>query len=350
MALAGTRWFVVASPTGSTEGQFFSSVGTASINNSGSSYLNLNAISGGAAISNWGTVNNFPTYSAYSPGLYVRDLINFPYTSSFYTYTDNNTDLDVTSIQQDLQKIFFPGVVTGSSAFGFGGKVSPTGSVADQAAFPISSTSPGSIGFTGTVNPVTFANTVTMSFAPTSFNMVNFAGFLTTSVDTDYQLIYRSFQSNAQAIYNVSGPVVSAIDPTFSTFEGYYVPVSYVSSTGTLVQNTSGSVTFIDKAGNQQTFYVVGVANPATGLPFADQFTVGTTGSGGDDRSGIIKVYATESNNTADWNKLIQTVSGDNEALYTLPGTVAKKHNLMMFTASAGNAGTASWELLYTPA
>ena len=349
MASANSRWFVVASPTGSTEGEFFSSVGSANINNSGSSYLNLNAIAGGGLLIEWGTVNNFPTYSAYSPGLYVRDLVNFPYTSSFYTYTDNNTDLDVTSIQQDLQKIFFPGIVTGSSAFGFGGKVAITGSVADQASAPVSSNIVGSIGFTGTANPVTFANTVTMSFASTTFNQVSFEGFLTTSVDTDYQLIYRDFQSSAQAVYNVSGLAVSALDPTFGTFAGYYVPVSYVSSTGTLTLFNSSSVTFIDKAGNQQTFYVVGVANPAAGLPFAGQSTVGSVGSGGDYRSGIIKVYATESNNTADWNKLIQTVSGDNEALYTLPGTVAIKHNLMMFTASAGNAGTASWELLAAP-
>jgi hypothetical protein len=51
---------------------------------------------------------------------------------------------------------------------------------------------------------------------------------------------------------------------------------------------------------NQQTFYVVGVANPADGLPFAGQSTVGTADAG-DFRSGIIKVYATESNNTSDW-------------------------------------------------
>ena len=350
MANANSRWFVVASPTGSTEGEFFSSVGTSNINNSGSSYLNLNAISGGLVVSNWGTVNNFPTYSAYSPGLYVRDLINFPYTSSFYTYVDSDEVTPVTSIQQDLQKIFFPGIATGSSAFGFGGRIVTTGSILDTQTVAIASNNKGSIGFVGTTTPVTFANTVTMSFSPTSFNMVNFAGFLTTSVDTDYQLIYRSFQSNAQAVYNVSGPVVSALDPTFLTFEGYYVPVSYVSSTGTLVRNTSGSVTFIDKAGNQQTFYVVGVANPAAGLPFAGQSTVGNVDTNGDLRSGIIKVYATESNNTADWNKLIQTVSGDGEALYTLPGVVATKHNLMMFTASAGNAGTASWDLLSVPA
>ena len=349
MANANSRWFVVASPTGSTVGDFFSSVGTSNINNSGSSYLNLNAISGGLVVSNWGTVNNFPTYSAYSPGLYVRDLINFPYTSSFYTYVDSDEVTPVTSIQQDLQKIFFPGIVTGSSAFGFGGQVFPTGSTINDSTEAIGSMNTGSISFIGTADPVTFANTVTMSFAPNSVNRFNFQSFLTTEVDTNYQLIYRDFMSNAQAVYNVNSTFTLATG-SLGQSRGFRGNVTLVSSTGSLILNNSSSVTFIDKAGNQQTFYVVGVANPAAGLPFAGQSTVGTAGASGDLRSGIIKVYATESNNTADWNKLIQTVSGDGEALYTLPGVVATKHNLMMFTASAGNAGTASWDLLYVPA
>jgi hypothetical protein len=77
---------------------------------------------------NWGTAGTFPTNSVYSPGIYIRDLYNDPYTSSFYSYLDDNTDLLEISIQQDLQKIFFPGIVTGSSAYGFGGKVAITGS------------------------------------------------------------------------------------------------------------------------------------------------------------------------------------------------------------------------------
>jgi hypothetical protein len=353
MASTNTRWFVVASPTGSTQGEFFFDAGTGSINQSGSKYINLSAVAdfGGIPVDNWGTAGNFPTYSAYSPGIYIRDYINSPYTSSIYTYVDSDDVTPVTSIQQDLQKIFFPGIVTGSSAYGFGGRIVTTGSTLEAQTVVIASNNKGSIGFVGTAAPVTFANTVTMSFASVSDNNVNFAGFLTTSVDTDYQLIYRSFQQpNAQAIYNVSGPVTSAFDPTFGDFSGYYIPVSYVSSIGTLVINTTGSVTFIDKAGNQSTFYVVGVANPAAGLPFAGQSTVGTVGEGGDLRSGIIKVYATESNNTADWTSLIRVVSGDAVSNYTNPTYVAQNHNLIMFTASAGNAGTASWELLYTPA
>jgi hypothetical protein len=349
MASTLTRWFVVASPTGSDVNEFFNNAGTSTLSQSGSSYLNLGAI-GGEVLLGWGEAGGYPTNSVYSPGVYIRDYENDPYTSSIYTYIDNNTDLDVTSIQQDLQKIFFPGIVTGSSAYGFGGKVAITGSVADQASAPVSSNNVGSIGFTGTANPVTFANTVTMSFASTTFNQVSFEGFLTTSVDTDYQLIYRDFQSSAQAVYNVSGLVVEALS-TLGQFRGYYVPVDYVSSTGTLILNNSSSVTFIDKAGNQSTFYVVGVANPRGDKPFVDQFTVGSVGVNGDYRSGIIKVYATESNNTGDWNTLIRAVTGDNNASWDPvsangPSYIALNHNLFMFTASAGNTGTGSWELL----
>jgi hypothetical protein len=54
-------------------------------------------------------------------------------------------------------------------------------------------------------------------------------------------------------------------------------------------------------------------------------------------RSGLIKVYATESNNTADWNSLIKSISGDPSSVYTDPTSVASNHNLFMFTASAAN-------------
>jgi hypothetical protein len=348
MASTNTRWFVVASPTGSTQNQFFDISASSEAANSGSNFINLNAIVGNSAtpVVNWGTAGTFPTNSVYSPGIYIRDLYNDPYTSSFYSYLDDNTDVLEISIQQDLQKIFFPGIATGSSAYGFGGKVLITGSIADESSLPIGSNLAGSIGFVGTVNPVTLANTVSMSLAPVSFNGVNFAGFLTSSVDTDYQLIYRDFGSNSQAVYNVAGPFTTLLDPTFGTFRGYKAQVTYVSGTGTLTVSNSGSITFIDTVGNQQTFYIVGVANPRGDKPFANQFTVGTDGVNGDYRSGLIKVYATESNNTADWNSLIKSISGDPSSVYTDPTSVAANHNLFMFTASAGNPGTASWELL----
>ncbi len=348
MAGTNTRWFVVASPTGSTASEFFTSASISSEGDFNTNFNNLISV-GGVGTASWGTVANYPTYSTYSPGIYIRDYEGDPYTSSIYQYIDSDDITLVTSIQQDLQKIFFPGIATGSSAYGFGGRIQITGSTLDASSSPISTLTTGSIGFMGTANPVTFANTVTMSFAPTSNNNVNFTSFLTGVVDTDYQLIYRDFTSNAQAIYNVSGPVTSSFT-SLGAFRGYYVPVTYVSSTGTLTLLNSGSVTFIDKNDNQQTFYVVGVANPAAGLPFAGQSTVGTVGAG-DFRSGIIKVYATESNNTADWNTLIRTVTGDNNATWnpisaTGPSYVAYTHNLFMFTASAGSLGTGSWELL----
>ena len=343
MASGNTQWFVVASPTGSAASEFFTSFSISDTGDYNTNFNNLNAV-GGAGTANWGAAGNYPTYSAYSPGVYIRDYEGDPYTSSIYQYIDSDDATLITSIQQDLQKITFPGIATGSSAYGFGGKIQITGSVADSVSIPISSQVTGSIGFMGTTNPVTFANTVTMSFARQSANSVDFASFITTSIDTDYQLIYRDFDSNAQAVYNVNGPVTTSLDPTFGNFRGYYVPVSYVSGTGTLTLNNSGSVTFIDKVGNQTTFYIVGVANPAAGLPFAGQSTVGTADAAGDFRSGIIKVYATESNNTADWNVLIRTVTSDVTSDIDLPSYVAYTHNLFMFTASAGISS--SWELL----
>jgi hypothetical protein len=344
MAGINTRWFVVASPTGSTQNQFFSISASSEAANSGSNFINLNAIVGNDStpVVNWGTAGTFPTNSVYSPGIYIRDLFNDPYTSSFYTYVDGNTDDPVTSIQQDLQKIFFPGIVTGSSAYGFGGKVFATGS--SDSPSSVGSFITGSIGFqatAGDIGALNFANIVSMSFARNSFNRVNFSTFLPT-VNSNFRLIYRDFQSNAQAVYNV----VNYNDQAIVEFSIFGYKVTHVSSTGSLILSNSCSVTFINTTENQQTFYVVGVANPADGLPFAGQSTVGTADAAGDFRSGIIKVYATESNNTADWNSLIKSISGDPSSVYTDPTSVAANHNLFMFTASAGNPGTASWELL----
>jgi hypothetical protein len=352
MASTLTRWFVVASPTGSTASEFFESASISDAGDFNANFNNLNSILGGGPIVDWGTSGAFPTYSAYSPGIYIRDYEGNSYTSSIYQYIDSDDVTLVTSIQQDLQKIFFPGIVTGSSAYGFGGKVAITASQQDELTGRVGSMITGSMTFigTGSINPVTFANVISMSFAPVSFNRVNFTSFLTTEVDSNYQLIYRDFQSNAQAVYNVVGNFALATG-SLGQPVGYRGELDYVSSTGTLILNNSSSITFIDTAANQQTFYVVGVANPADGLPFADQSTVGTADAAGDFRSGIIKVYATESNNTSDWVSLIRTVTGDNNATWDPvsangPSYVAANHNLFMFTASAGSAGTGSWELL----
>ena len=338
MATGDTRWFVVASPTGSNQNQFFSISASSELVNSGSNFINLDALVGNSAspIIDWGTAGAFPTNSVYSPGIYIRDLYNDPYTSSFYSYFDDNTDVLEISIQQDLQKIFSPGIVTGSSAYGFGGKLTTTGS--------LGSALTGSIGFTKDPllppGAATFNNLVSMSFARNSFNKVDFGSFFAL-VNSDYRVIYRDFQSDAQAVYNIDSPY----NPIELGDNGIYnFAVTYVSSTGTPVLNNSSSVTFIDEANNQKTFYIVGVANPRGDKPFANQFTVGTDGVNGDYRSGLIKVYATESNNTTDWNSLIKGVSGDNSSTWDGPGYVAANHNLFMFTASANYS--AAWKLL----
>ena len=340
-----SRWFVVASPTGSPASEFFTSASISSTGDYNANFNNLNAV-GGAGTASWGTAGNYPTYSTYSPGIYIRDYEGYPYTSSIYQYIDSDDATLITSIQQDLQKIFFPGIVTGSLSTGFGGKVFATGS--SDSPSSIGSFNTGSIGFQapdGAIGALNFASIVSMSFARNSFNRVNFSTFLPT-VNSNFRLIYRDFQSNAQAVYNVVNYNDQAIIE--QSFFGY--KVTHVSSTGSLILNNSSSVTFINTTDNQQTFYVVGVANPANGLPFAGQSTVGTADAAGDFRSGIIKVYATESNNTSDWVSLIKTVTGDNSAtwdpLASGPSYVAANHNLFMFTASAGNPGTASWELL----
>lgn len=332
MASGNTRFFIVASPTGSTEGEFFSSVGTSNVNDSGSNYINLNAIAGVINTSNWGTVNNFPTSSTFSPGVYIRDLANFNYTTSFYTYTDVNTSTSAFSVQQDLQKIHFPGILTGS----YNGRFVTSASVTVGSNGQIALFDPN------LVTPITYNGIASMSFFTTDIAGVSQNTMLNNVTPGD-RIVLRNVTENEDATYSVV---------TKNTSIGLGIvgfSVSYLSgNTDNPNLQSLFDADFIKTGSNQQTFYLVGVANPRGDQQFANQFTVGSVGGSGDYRSGIIKVYATESNNTADWNKLIQTVSGDAGALYTLPDAVATNHNLMMFTASAGNSG--SWELLYVPA
>ena len=345
-----TRWFVVASPTGSTINEFFTSGSISStFFASGSTYINLLAISESIGAANWGTVGHFPTNSVYSPGIYIRDYQGSSYVPDVYTYTDANTSLPVTSIQQDLQKIFFPGIATGSLSTGYGGKLVVSGALPGI----VGNTNTGSIGFTTAVpvSPASWGNVISMSIAPNSFNRVNFSTFFNNlspnTSGSDYQIIYRDLESQQEAVYNVL-----YYDSYSSNLSGIAsFRVQNISNTGgpNPILNNSSSITFINKNQNQQTFYIVGVANPAAGLPFAGQSTVGSVGASGDFRSGIIKVYATESNNTADWTSLIRTVSGDVLSDYTNWEYVAANHNLIMFTASAGNASTSSWQLLVSP-
>jgi hypothetical protein len=330
-----TRWFVVASPTGSTEGEFFFNAGTGSINQSGSKYINLSAVAdfGGVSVPNWGTVNNFPTYSAYSPGLYVRDYINSPYTSSIYTYLDSDDATSVTSIQQDLQKIFFPGIVTGSY----------NGIFVTSASVNVGSNGQIALFDPNLVTPINYNGIQSMSFFTTDIAGVSQNTMLNNANPGD-QIILRNVTENESATYNII---------TKNTGIGIgIVGYSVTRLSGDSAQNPNlqslFDADFVKTGSNQQTFYIVGVANPATGLPFVSQSTVGISNAFGDLRSGIIKVYATESNNTSDWNRLLRTVTADNGATFAPassgPSYVALNHNLFMFTASAGNSG--SWELL----
>jgi hypothetical protein len=331
MASATTRWFVVASPTGSTESEFFSTVGVADVAQTGSSYVNLGAV-GNDQIT-WGIVGTYPTSSTFSPGVYIRDLANFNYTTSFYTYTDVNTSTSAFSVQQDLQKIHFPGILTGSynGRFVTSASVSTVGSNGQIALFD-----------GGILSPLFYTALYSMSFFTTDIAGVSQNTMLNNVVAGD-RIILRNVTENEEATYTVvtkdTGLGIGIV--AFS--------VSYSSgNTGTPNLQSLFDVDFIKTGSNQQTFYIVGTANPRGNQQFANQFTVGSVGGSGDYRSGIIKVYATESNNTSDWNRLLRTVTADNGATYdpnaSGPSYVALNHNLFMFTASAGNSG--SWELL----
>lgn len=331
MANATTRWFVVASPTGSTESEFFNTVGVADIAQTGSSYVNLGAV-GGDQIT-WGIPGTYPTYSAYSTGVYIRDLANFNYTTSFYTYTDL-TDDNVLSVQQDLQKIHFPGILTGSynGRFVTSASVSTVGSNGQIALFDPS-----------LFTPIPYNAIQSMSFFTTDIAGVSQNTMLNNANPGD-QIILRNVTQNQSATYSI---ITKNINISIGII-GY--SVTFLSGDSAQSPNLQSlfDADFVKTGSNQQTFYVVGVANPATGLPFVGQSTVGISNAFGDLRSGIIKVYATESNNTSDWNRLLRTVTADNSATFAPassgPSYVALNHNLFMFTASAGDSG--SWELL----
>jgi hypothetical protein len=331
MANATTRWFVVASPTGSTESEFFNTVGVADIAQTGSSYVNLGAV-GGDQIT-WGIPGTYPTYSAYSTGVYIRDLANFNYTTSFYTYTDL-TDDNVLSVQQDLQKINFPGILTGSynGRFVTSASVSTVGSNGQIALFD-----------PNLVTPITYNGIQSMSFFTTDIAGVSQNTMLNEANPGD-QIILRNVTENESATYSI----ITKNTSIGVGIVGYSVTLLSGDSTQSPNLQSLFDADFIKTGSNQQTFYIVGVANPATGLPFVSQSTVGISNAFGDLRSGIIKVYATESNNTSDWNRLLRTVTADNGATFAPassgPSYVALNHNLFMFTASAGNSG--SWELL----
>lgn len=334
------RWFVIASPTGSGvippvgEGApVFHNIITGS--NWTSSALLQQIADSSPFPSPWGTAGNYPTNSRFVPTFYVKNVESTTDPRDFYVYTDDNTTNNVFSVPQNLQLVNFPGVPTGSYAPGYGGKLAVTGSIPGI----VGNTNSGSIGLTSAIgtSPITWGSVVSMSIAPQSFNQVEWFTFLNGNLDSDYQIIYRDLQSQQEAVYNVV-----SYDSFASGLSGQAcIRVTYVSNTGgsNPVLNNTASVTFIDKASNQKTFIVASAANPRGDQPYANQFTVGSVAIDfGDYRTGIIKFFATESNNTSDWTSLLRTVTSDNNGnnVWDNANYYGKNHNVMCFTGSAG--------------
>ena len=325
------KWFLLASPTGSGLAEFHNVI--TSSNWSSSAKL-LQIAAGGPFPSPWGTSGNYPTNSRFLPTFYVKNLESVAYTQDYYEYIDSNTSTEVISVPQNTSLVSDLGIITGSN---FSGRT-----ITGSSDFPgsIGSSASGSIGFQaidGAMPPIGFVNVVSMSLSPNSFTKgFNFSTFL-PSVDNNFRLIYRDFTNNAEAFYDVLNyNNQSIIDNGLFSWK-----VDYISSTGTLVSGSnlgSGSITFINKNQNQKTFIVVGAANPRGDQLYANQFTVGTVGGSGDYRSGIIKIFVTESNNTADWTSLIRTVTSDNNVsnVFDNPYYYSINHNLIAFTGSAG--------------
>lgn len=319
------QWFIVATPTGSNATTFHNV-----ITGSGwsSSFTAFNP--GTSTPANWGTAGVYPTNSAFLPTAFVRSIpSNYP--AGFYDYTNPNTGGTVRTNPQNIQFVANQGIITGSN---FSGRTI-TGS--SNIATTFGSTASGSIAFQapgGALPPIGFVSVVSMSFAPNSFTRgFNFSTFL-PSVNNNFQLIYRDFTNNAQAVYNV----VNYNNQTIIDSGIFGYQVTHVSSTGALVSGSnlgSGSITFINKNQNQKTFIIAGAANPNGSQRFADQFSTGSVGASGDFRSGIIKFYATESNNETDWATLVTQLVGFPAGPET-PTVLAAQHNLFMFTGSAG--------------
>lgn len=332
MAAPLTNWFVFSSPTGSNQNAFFSSTGIGDqIGDAEDLWLNLSTPIGGGIILDWGSAGAYPTNSIFSPTVFVRNLANNPYTQSWFNYTDANTSGPVISTQQNFQLSHFPGIVTGS----YGGVFASSASAASVAGN-------GEIALTSPFAPLDYDGVVSMSFYTTDIAGINRTAMLNNVLVGD-KFVLRNFTSNVNATYTVlskdTNLGVGIIGFSVSHESG---------DTGSPDLQDSLGIDFIKLNQNQKTFYLVGAANPRGDQLYANQFTTGSTGGSGDYRCGIIKIFATESNNTSDWTSLIRTVTGDNSATWDPlslgPSYVAANHNLFMFTASAGNSG--SYELL----
>ena len=308
------QWFIVATPTGSNATTFHNVI-TGSGWSSSFSTFNPNTPTPAA----WGTLLNYPTNSAFLPTTFVRNNPS-PYPASFYDYTDPNTGGTVRTKPQNIQLVAYPFQNTGS----FRGDLVTTSSVGVFFNGDISLTDAalGSL-------PISYASITSMSFADKDI-----AGVTQTTTFTDIkigdQILLRNLTENEIATYQV----LSTRETPLIGVNAF--KVSQISGPGG--NPIVGSDIFIDfvRTGSQQKMFIVaGAANPNGSQRFAGQFSTGSVGASGDFRSGIIKFYATESNNEADWDYLVKQLVGYDGATST-PTTLASQFNLFMFTGSAG--------------
>ena len=310
------QWFIVATPTGSNATTFHNV-----ITGSGwsSSFTAFNPATPTPAA--WGTLNNYPTNSAFVPTAFVRNIpSNYP--AGFYDYTNPNTGGVVQTKPQNIQLVAYPFQNTGS----FRGDFVGSGSVI------------GGVGGNGTMALFDPSLAIPLSYAAIksmSFSDRDIAGVLQTSTYADIkvgdQILLRNLTENEIATYQV----LSTRDTTLGLGATAF-SVNQLSGPGG--GPNLGSDIFIDfvRTGSQQKMFIVaGAANPNGSQRFADQFSTGSVGASGDFRSGIIKFYATESNNEADWDYLLLQLVGFNLGAGQ-PTTLASQHNLFMFTGSAG--------------
>jgi hypothetical protein len=309
------QWFIVATPTGSNATTFHNV-----ITGSGwsSSFSTFNPATPTPA--DWGTLLKYPTNSAFLPTTFVRNIpSNYP--AGFYDYTNPNTGGTVQTEPQNIQLVAYPFQNTGS----FRGDLVTISSVAVPGANGDISLTDANLGSP----PPSYASITSMSFADKDI-----AGVTQTTTFVDIkigdQILLRNLTENEIATYQVLSTrnLPGLGNNAFS--------VSQISGPGG--GPNLGSDIFIDfiRTGSQQKMFIVaGAANPNGSQRFADQFSTGSVGASGDFRSGIIKFYATESNNEADWDYLLNQLVG-----FTLgagqPTTLASQYNLFMFTGSAG--------------
>jgi hypothetical protein len=290
------QWFIVATPTGSNATTFHNV-----ITGSGwsSSFTALNP--GLPTPANWGTAGTYPTNSAFLPTAFVRNNPN-PYPASFYDYTDANTGGTVRTKPQNVQLVAYPFQNTGSFRGDFVGSGSVIGGVGNNGTMALNDPSL-------LVNPVTYAAVKSMSFSDRDI-----AGVLQTSTYADIkvgdQILLRNLTENEIATYQV----LSTRDTTLGVGATAF-SVNLLSGTGGPIIGSDIFIDFIRTGSQQKMFIVAGTANPNGSQRFAGQFSTGSVGASGDFRSGIIKFYATESNNEADWDYLVKQLVGFDNAI-----------------------------------